>query len=737
MQIDDEKKRLTSIFEVMVDGVYMIDRDFNVEYMNDTMAKDFGPGIGKKCHHIFYGSETLCEWCRAKEVFAGKTIRLEQYFKSVDRTYDIIEFPLKHSDGSLSKVSIFRDMSQIKERDEMIRISEDKYQRLFENIRSGIYESTKEGRFVDANRALLKMLGYENKEEFLKINIEKDLYLRPEDRGKFQKMIERYGYVMNYEVDFKNKRGERIPVTLTSHVRYDPKGQVIGYEGIIVDQTQRKQIEEDYRRLFEHVGCGVFISSKDGKFINANQALLDMLGYESKEDFLKIDIASELYMKPEDRSEFQKMIEEEGQAIDYEVEFKRIDGTPIPVLLTAHARHDQQGKIIGYEGINVDLSHRKQMEKQLKEAHNLLDRIIKSSPNAIIATDMDGNIIIWNRAAEEILGYRAEEVIGKMNITKIYPEGIAKEVMKMMRSNAYGGLGRLRSYPIVHIRRDGEIVEGNLSSAILYDSQGNEIASVGIFTDLNERLDMERRLMDTQEKLLQSEKLAAMGRLTSQIAHELNNPLYGIMNTLELLKTEISPKSKRRKILEMALSETFRLTELLRKMLSFSKPDEEERQPTDINIILDEILLLVKKQLLENSIRISTHFDPDLGLVNASRNQLRQVFLNLIANARDAMTDGGTMTVKTKREGATVYIEFKDTGIGIRKENIDKIFDAFFTTKDGVKDVGLGLSVCYGFIKDHGGDIKVTSRWGEGTTFRITLPSMIEETLSESANQQS
>jgi len=731
MSKDDEKKRVTSIFEFMVDGVYMIDRDFNVEYMNDTMAKDFGPGVGKKCHQIIHGKEALCDWCRAEKVFEGKTIRTEQYIQSVDRTYDIVEFPLKHSDGTLSKVSIFRDISQIKEHNEMIRISEDKYQRLSDNIRSGIYVSTKEGRFLDANRALLEMLGYESKEEFFKINIEKDLYLRPEDRRKFQMMIERDGYVTNYEIDFKNKKGERIPVTLTSHVRYDQKGQIIGYEGIIVDQTQRKQIEEDYRRLFEHVGCGVFISSKRGRFLNANQALLDMLGYESKEDFLKIDIAEDLYLRSEDRLDFQKMIEAEGQVVDYEVMFKRRDGTPIPILLTAHARHDQQGKIIGYEGINVDLSHRKEMERQVKEAHDLLDRIIRSSPNAIMATDLEGNILIWNRGAEEILGYKADEVLRKMNIRKIYPEGMAKEVMKMMRSDAYGGKGRLGSYPMVHIRRDGEIVEGNLSAAILYDSQGNEIGSVGIFTDLRERLEMERKLMETQEKLLQSEKLAAMGRLTSQIAHELNNPLYGIMNTLELVKTEISPQSKRRKILDMALSETVRLTELLRKMLSFSKPDEEERQRTDINAILDEILLLVKKQLLEHSIRIVTDFAPDLGMVFASRNQLRQVFLNMIANARDAMADGGILTVKTKREGDHVYIELKDTGIGIRKENIDKIFDAFFTTKDSVKDVGLGLSVCYSFIRDHGGDIKVMSSWGEGTTFRISLPSLTEERPSE------
>ena len=158
------------------------------------------------------------------------------------------------------------------------------------------------------------------------------------------------------------------------------------------------------------------------------------------------------------------------------------------------------------------------------------------------------------------------------------------------------------------------------------------------------------------------------------------------------------------------------------KVFVSSMADEEERQPTDINTILDEILLLVGKQLRENSIRISSSFADDLGEVYASRNQLRQVFLNMINNARDAMPDGGTLTVKTLAKADNIYIEITDTGIGIREENIDKIFDAFFTTKDGVKDVGLGLSVCYGFIKEHGGDLRVSSKWGSGTTFTITLP---------------
>jgi len=600
----DQKTILTTaILDAFEDGIYVMNQDLVVEYMNSAMVAEFGDGIGKKCHQLLNQSADKCPWCQSDEVFKGKTVRREVHVPLVDKTYYLIEIPFENTNGTLSKLSIYRDITERKQREQKLHAS-----------------------------------------------------------------------------------------------------------------------QENFKNLFEHMATGVFISSKEGKFLNANQALLDMLSYESKEEFLNIDLPQDLYVRPEDRDTFKAMMERDGRVIDYEVEFKRKDHSTIPILLTGHARYDQQGNIIGYEGLNVDLSRRKLMEKELKEAYDFMNKIVQSSPNSITATDMKGNILIWNQAAEETLGYKAGEVIGKMNIRKIYPEGVARKVMQMLRIDEYGGVGRLSSYPMVYVRRDDEVVEGNLSAAIIYDANGKEIASVGLFVDLRDRLEMERALRHTQEQLLQSEKLAAMGRLTSQIAHELNNPLYGIMNTLELLKTEISPDNRRRKILEMALSETVRLSDLLRKMLSFSKPDQEERHPVDINSVLDEILLLHEKQLKENDINIKYRLAEGLGQVKASKNQLRQVFLNMVANARDAMSSGGTLTVATGADGDKVVIDFTDTGSGIREEHLDKIFDSFFTTKGEVKGVGLGLSVCFGFIKDHGGDIEVKSKEGVGTTFTITLP---------------
>ena len=603
----NDLRQIIDIFDLLADGVCLVNKNLTIEYMNSVMVKDFCDGVGEKCYEILENRPDICSRCQATSVFNGETLRRQMYNRSANKFYDIVEVPFENEDGTISKLSIYRDVSAKKRQDERLKAS-----------------------------------------------------------------------------------------------------------------------EEQYRNLFEHVGCGVFISSKEGKFLDANHALQQMLGYPSREELLKIDLPNDLYLRPEDRFEFVETIEREGHVINREVEFKKKDGTPIPVLLTGHVRYDSKGKVVGYEGINVDQTQTKQMEREIRKANDFLNNIIHNSANAIMAADMTGTIILWNQAAEEILGYKTNDVVGKLNITQVYPEGMAKKVMGKLREGNVRRKGRLTFYPVVLLKKDGQIAEGNISASIVYDENRQEIATVGIFMDLKERLEMERRLKTTQEQLLQSEKLAAMGRLTSQIAHELNNPLYGIMNTLELMKTEISPGNNRRKILEMALSETVRLSELLHKMLTFSKPDQKEKQPVDINTILDEILLLHEKQFSENNIIIEIHLADGMPSVLASKNQLRQVFLNMFHNAGDAMPDGGILTVKTAVEDGEIAIEISDNGIGINEKDIKNIFDAFFTTKSSVKGVGLGLSVCYGFIAEHGGDIQVTSEQGVGTCFKITLPVYVQ-----------
>ncbi len=597
--------RLIDAMDALEDGIYIVGEDYIVEYMNKAMIQLFGVGVGEKCFKVLNDRNDVCPWCKYEQILkTGVENDSEIYVPKVDRTFHLVELPVSNKDGSMSKLSIYRDIT-------------------------------------------------------------------------------------------------------------DSKKQ----------EARLKSSEENYKRLFEHAGCGVFISSKEGRFLDVNPALLRMMGYDEKDAFLALDLAKDIYLKPEDRKEYQKIVEKKGSVVDYEIEWKKKDGTTIQVLLTSNVRYDAEGNIVGYEGIVVDQSERKKMENIMKEALDFLDKTIQCSPNAIMAANLKGGLIIWNNGAEKILGYKAENVVGQMSVEEVYPKGMARTVMKMLRSDDYGGKGVLKSYPLLVKSKNGEEIEGNLSAGIIYDEQGQEIATVGIFVDLGDWLTIERTLSQTRQQLLHSEKLAAMGRLTSQIAHELNNPLYGIMNTLELLKTEIPPTNKRRKLLDMSLSEVERLADMLKKMLSFSTPDEVKKANLNINTVLEELLLFYEKRFKENSIKVKSAFVEAPGEVYASRDQLRQVFINIFSNAMDAMPDGGTLTVSTAPKSGSLVITISDTGPGIKQEYIEKIFDSFFTTKkDSVKGVGLGLSVCYGFIKDHDGDIQVVSKPGEGATFIITLP---------------
>ena len=630
--------------------------------------------------------------------------------------------------GRVKTYAYLRDITERKRMEREIREATKRFEKIAEMGEDGIIVFDEESRIEFANQMASEIMGF-HKDQIL--GREFFSLIGKRDEEFLEEMVMRgegLGQKVCTEMSLHISPGQVKETEVCLAPTQSEDGRIKTY-AYIRDITERKKFEkalreseEKYRNLFERVRHGLFISTKEGYFLDCNQAMWGLLGYEDKEGFLKIDIIKDLYVNPEDRKTFMELVESLGFIKDFEVEFKKKNGERITVLLTATAKRDEKGTIIGYEGLNIDITDRKRMEKKLKEANDFLMNLIESSVDGIIVTDMKGDILIFNKGAENLLGYQGEEVVEKMNIRSIYQPGVAKEVMDKLRSPDFGGIGKLTSFPIFHRKKDGELIEGDLSASIIYDEKGNEIASIGIFKDLRERLKMERELREIQQALLQSEKLAAMGRLTSQIAHELNNPIYGIMNTLELLKTEIPPESKRRRILELSLSEIQRLSEMLRNMLSFSKPEEEKRRPVKIDELIEGILLVMEKQMKESNIQVEASFDSDIPEVMASTNQMRQVMLNILKNAKEAMPKGGTLTVRTTREGNKVLIHIQDTGIGIPEEIRDKIFEAFFTTKQKVKGVGLGLSVCYGIIKDHGGEIKVESEEGKGTTFTLSLP---------------
>ncbi|WAC06651.1 MAG: PAS domain S-box protein [Thermodesulfobacteriota bacterium] len=485
-----------------------------------------------------------------------------------------------------------------------------------------------------------------------------------------------------------------------------------------------------YNELFNRVDQGTFVSSKDGRFVDCNAALLKILNYTSKEEFLKMDIIKNLYLNPEDREKYQEIIERDGMVKNYEVIWKKKNGENIPVLITSHVIKDENDKVVGYQGLTIDISDRIRMERELEEKNRFFSNLLENSVECIVAADTRGNVIFFNKAAEKLTGYNAEEVIENFHITKFYPIEVAKDIMRKLRSDEYGGRGKLENFRINFYGKDGIEVPVSCSASIIYEGD-KELASLGLFTDLREKLKMEKELQDTQMRLIQTEKMASLGSLAAGVAHEINNPLGGILIYASLLMEDFADQNDPRvQDLKRIVEEGTRCKDIVKNLLEFARQTESKFEPVDINKLIDDVLFFLEKQALFHNIKTLRELSPDLPLIQGDPNPIKQVLMNMMVNAAEAMSEkGGTLTITTEvnPDGSSIAIFFKDTGLGIPPAIQSKIFEPFFTTKDVGKGTGLGLSTSYGIVQSHHGTIEVESASGKGATFKIILPIAFEK----------
>ncbi|MBM3298835.1 MAG: PAS domain S-box protein, partial [Deltaproteobacteria bacterium] len=353
---------------------------------------------------------------------------------------------------------------------------------------------------------------------------------------------------------------------------------------------------------------------------------------------------------------------------------------------------------------------------ELERAYQFRENIIENSPDAIVCIRKGGSIIIFNSAAVKLLGYRKEEVIGKMNIVSVYPPGVAKEIMKALRSKDFGGPGILQRTEMAVVSKSGEEIPVSISAAILYEG-GEETGSVGIFTDLREKKELERQLLRT-------EKLSSLGKLSAGIAHEINQPLTGVLTFAHLLARKFKNDEQTRKDLEIIVRETTRIRGIVQGILDFAREMPMQRQVRRVQDVLEQTLQIIVHQQRFFGIELKRDYDTSVPDIVIDSNLMEQVFMNIILNACDAMKGSGTLTLKIHQTNGWVDVIFADTGGGMPDAVIDKIFDPFFTTKDSTEGMGmgLGLAVSYGIVKNHNGDILVTSKEGVGSTFTVRLP---------------
>lgn len=382
-------------------------------------------------------------------------------------------------------------------------------------------------------------------------------------------------------------------------------------------------------------------------------------------------------------------------------------------------------KIEAFVSLDFDLPARGEFEDKLQSSNALLRNLILSAVDGVIAADKQGRILIFNEMAAELFGYTIDEAMEKLNIRDIYPERKELEVMKALRSDEYGGRGKLRAYEVEVLNKSGERIPINLNASIVYEGD-REVATIGFFHDQRGINRMKEELERTQMQLLQSEKMASLGKLAAGVAHQLNNPLSGITLFTKLVMEEYHLEEGARKDLARVMEDAERCRDTVKELLEFARQTKHIRRPNDINQAISRTLFLLENQTLFQNIAIEKDLDPALPPVHSDIQQMNHMFMNLILNAAQAMEGIGRLKIKTLflPGEEKVRIEISDSGPGIPDEILPYIFDPFFTTKQEGEGTGLGLSLVYGIVQNQGGEIKAQSIPGQGATFLVDLPIM-------------
>ncbi len=409
------------------------------------------------------------------------------------------------------------------------------------------------------------------------------------------------------------------------------------------------------------------------------------------------------------------------------------DGSYAGVFDRGYVIHDEHGKPVRMIGAMMDISDRKRAEESLRETNETLRTLIQASPLGIAVTDADQKLRIWNPAAEQIFGWRAHEVLGRI-IPPLAPPG-REDAFGLLTNRVLGGEA-LTGAEFRAQNQSGSPIDLSVSMAPLRDARGSICGAMAVVADMTERKAAEEQTRQLGEQLRQSQKMEAIGKLAGGIAHDFNNLLTAISGYAELLQARFGGSDPGYVYSEEILKSSHRASQLTRQLLAFSRRQVLQPRVLDLNAVVRGVDGLLRRLIGEN-IELKATLGLALGSVKADQGQIEQIIMNLAVNGRDAMTRGGTLTIETRnidlddaylqahrraRRGPHVLLSVSDTGCGMDAAVQAHLFEPFFTTKEQGKGTGLGLATVYGIVKQSEGDIWVYSEPGRGSVFKIYLP---------------
>ncbi len=726
--IESEKKYKT-LFDASPEGIVLIGMDGTILDCNEATAKIGGMRkdelIGKPFNELSFLEEKNLS--RISELFpkvmsGESTETVDLCIHPGDETIWIEAYPaiLRKEDNIYALQIIIRDVTERKKIEEALKESEEKLRLLFANASEGIMYIDKLWNIIQVNPRALEILGCvrdeiigENFLELLpSLNIDSTVI-----SSAFQDILSGPSQ-FNIEWELTNKKGAH--QALLAHISIIKKeDHVFGVSLILEDITGRRhaekalrESEEKFRDLAELLPETIFLADETGKITFTNQAGFTAFGYNEEDIKKGFNVLEAL--APEDRERGVENItklsgQERVRGIEYTA--MRKDGSTFPVIIYAN-KVTKDGVPAGLRGIVVDITDQKRAEEVLRERAD----IIEAMNDGVLLFDLDGRVVLANSAYCRLFDLNLEDVIGK-SLFEI--PGIERQKTEDLEKfhtlfNEIWERNEINPMEFTIIGKNNKRIPVSVSGGRIVDSKGNPIRLITVIRDITER-----KL--AEEELIRSEKMAGIGTLASGIAHEINNPLAAIMGYAEIIQYEEDPKMMK-EFAQKIVKSAERASDIVQWLSRYSREAKDSNiLDVDLNNVIDESIEAIKhtRSTCDCDIKVDSKEIPP---IRGNITELQQIMVNLLNNAIDSLQRNGEINISTRANDGYVEVKVLDNGQGISQEEINRIFEPFYTTKEVGEGTGLGLYIVSMLMKKHQGEISVESQEGQGTTFILKFP---------------